>query len=1696
MILSDFHISSKAFKRPDYFYSYLIGEDQHSKQKVWLKLCNPGKHYQYACRRLRAEETRLSNLKFDNIPEALTYLQGEGQEILVFKADNGEFLSAFHGQHNLIEKDIVKIGIEILNALEALHQRNLLHLALRPDNIIWDSASGNIKLWGIDAGKEMTNEKALLAQVPMPEEISPWMAPEQTGNLNLQVDVRTDLYGLGACLYFLCSGKSPFEEEDPLKLSHRILASEVPSLSNASISSVFAQIIHRLLEKGPDRRYQSIQGIKRDLELLAVQIESSDPNRDFVLGRFDTQPAFELSNKLFGRGKEVEQMASAYSRVMDKGAEVLVLNGASGLGKTMLWEAFSREKQAANGGFFVKGRFEAYNKDIPFQAWMEAFGLLLREILTEDQAALDDWKATFTSLAGGNLGLLKNSLPELSLFIEQVEPQDDILPVFLKSRFQLVFREFIKVFCKEGEPLVIFLDDFQWADASSVDLINALLADPEVNNLLIILGYNHEIAQSNQLFAELQSPQLTHLSLKPFTNELIADWLQDSVEIGELQAKTLAAIALDKTMGNPFYIKTWLQTLVKTDLITWDAQQMAWSWDIGQIKQASMPDDMAGLLMQKVQGLPEKSLEILNAASCLGKRFSFKELKAIASHHNGSLAKHLDPALDLDIVRKIKDSPLVLDDLSEVNFYEFSNPQVQSILYQDLVDANRAQYHLKIGLSLMDKNNALADEELFTASNHLLNGDLAAIEAETRLPVLKLLSNAGRKMMRTGAFVQALKFLTKAKRLVNEEDWENDVDQLLSLYTGIGECQFVQGNIEEANEHFDLAIAKTSDAYSKAKILYRQMGLYNYFEEIFEGQRKAMEGLRLLGQTYHEKVTSFLAARKLLPILLQLSTKRAEKLIHSKKRASKEKALAIDFLIEISAFNYDKNPTYSFVPILDVLNITLKHGLAEGSPFAIAALGGVHLRFLGSIERARKFWDIADRMIQEFPNHTQKGRVQAIISGTMENLIVHTKRTIPDLARCYQTCVQDGDLYWSYSAIMFSSYAMLNYGHKLSGISDFLSGHLKTHFPQKEDQARFAFLLVKLSLDFVAALRNRQSSNSLSLDLLDKMVELNNKSSIFQFFALDAILAYYSGETGVAWENAQKAEEYHEWAMANLLYRDFMIWQAIIMASEKENLDETATKKALKTLKRYLSLLEKDASNFSEGNFRAKALILRGVLAYFKGKSNEAATCFIQAKYKAEENGMVPDAAIAAEWAGKIKLELGENVGASQLLRNAHTLFSNWENFRAANTLQSKYPGLIFGGVLRGEDHKFASSGNGGGNLGLAQALSMTTIERVSTVLASERYQKPLLEKFLSLIMEHAGASAAAYFSYSKENFWLEAQADLNRPFQSQDDLVILGQTQEFPRKIIRYVGRAKEYLVIDHPDTDPRFADDVYLQENSPLSVLCYPLVHAGKLQGILYAENKFIPGAFSQDNLQLLKLISGQMSLSIENAQANELLEDKVKERTIALAKEQERSEGLLLNILPEQVAEELKEKNKATPRYYAEATVLFTDFVGFTKQSEQLSPEELVSLLDQYFSHFDQICAKYNIEKIKTIGDAFLCVGGLPTVDPDHAIKVAKAALEMRDYVREKQSGDQANTFDIRLGIHTGPLIAGVVGIKKFSYDIWGDTVNIASRMESNSEAGKINISASTYERIQDQFRCKYRGKIEAKGKGLIDMYYLEG
>ena len=356
--------------------------------------------------------------------------------------------------------------------------------------------------------------------------------------------------------------------------------------------------------------------------------------------------------------------------------------------------------------------------------------------------------------------------------------------------------------------------------------------------------------------------------------------------------------------------------------------------------------------------------------------------------------------------------------------------------------------------------------------------------------------------------------------------------------------------------------------------------------------------------------------------------------------------------------------------------------------------------------------------------------------------------------------------------------------------------------------------------------------------------------------------------------------------------------------------------------------------------------------------------------------------------------------------------------------------------------------------------IDMATIVKVSTALSGEIVLANLLKKLMQILLENAGAQQGFLILEKNSERVIEAEIVAETGNVTTLKSIPINNCDSIAKSVVNYVTLKHETVLLDNAVDSPLFGDDPYIKRQRSKSILCTPLINQGKLQGIIYLSNDLTMGAFTEKRLDFIRLISGQIAISIENALFYDKLEQRVEERTYELQLEKKKTDDLLLNILPKEVADELKNTGRSKARNYDQVTVMFTDFKSFTQHSEKMTAEELVGEVDFCFRKFDQIITKYKLEKIKTIGDAYLCVGGIPE-DHGSAIRLVKAAIEMRDFiinVEKERLGKDKAFFQMRIGINTGPVVAGIVGIKKFAYDIWGDTVNTAARMEQTGRSRK--------------------------------------
>ncbi|HSR37554.1 MAG TPA: adenylate/guanylate cyclase domain-containing protein, partial [Phnomibacter sp.] len=770
------------------------------------------------------------------------------------------------------------------------------------------------------------------------------------------------------------------------------------------------------------------------------------------------------------------------------------------------------------------------------------------------------------------------------------------------------------------------------------------------------------------------------------------------------------------------------------------------------------------------------------------------------------------------------------------------------------------------------------------------------------------------------------------------------------------------------------------------------------------------------------------------------------------------------------------------------------------SAFAFATYGVIMCGVLGQMRNGYEFGKLGLILLEKFNAKEWKTQIYTPIYALIINWNEHVHNTLRPLQESYHIGMETGAI--EFACINTNIYCIHAYlsGRPLERLEQETKAYSES-FNQFKQETNFNYNEVyrQPMLNFMGRSANPLVLTGEAYDE-DKMMaqntERNDKTGTFFIHFNKLILSYYFHEYERAASHAAESRKLLEAVLAKFEIPNHHLYEALMLLAlyPKAGTDKG---KYLRRIKGNMRKMKTWARNAPE-NYQHKYDLLKAELLRINGNFNDARLLYDKAIKGAAANDYLHEAALGYELAGRFYMAQESEDLAEYYLKASYTTYREWGAQAKLRQMEQVYPRYVSGVNRTSGNIMESGTVNETTSMLHGSVLDITTVLKAANTISGEVVLSKLLTVLMSIVIENAGAQKGVLALAEGHELFVEAMKDIQEDSISLLTHTLLSTAQLVAPTVITYVRRTGEYVVINNAQSDPRFGKDSYIVEKAPKSIMCVPINHQGKFIGILYLENNLTTGAFTQERINLLSLLSGQIATSIENALLYDSLGKKVQERTAELALEKQKADNLLFNILPVEIAEELKRNGSTNPQKFESVTVLFTDFEGFTLNSSKMTPEEVVNTVDTCFSAFDSIVSKYKIEKIKTIGDAYMCVGGLPIPNSTNTTDAVMAAIEMRDWIHEYNEAQRLQgkpTFKVRIGLHTGPVVAGVVGKKKFAYDIWGDTVNTASRMESGSEGGRINISGETYRLVSKTFDCIYRGKIPAKNKGEVDMYFVE-
>lgn len=856
-------------------------------------------------------------------------------------------------------RQFLKTAIRITSTLAQLHASDTIHRNIRPKNIRIHPPSGFVKLTGQAGAYAVPDPQREAAEAA---DALPYMSPEQTEEMKRPVDHRSDLYSLGVVLYEHLSGKRPFHAEDPMGWVQAHLTLEPPPLTVVAPETpqAVSDIVTKLLEKTVEERYQSARGLLLDLEACLVELRVKGKIEPFPLGARDVWHGLRISAKLYGRENEVVSLFASFERVVNSAKpEIALVSGFSGIGKTSvvlaLHKPIVRER-----GFFLSGKFDQHKKNIPYITIGQAFRDLIRQILTERTSQLELWKSRISEALGQNAQLMIEIIPQLEELIGKQPPAPPLPVQEAQVRFNMTFRSFLHVFAKREHPLVLFLDDLQYADWASLDLLRDVMTHGDTKNLLVLGAYrDNEVSASHPAIITLEDikkggVEFTSIVLKPLDIEHLSHLVADTFHCSTTQARPLAALLHKKTAGNPFFANQFLAELHHENLVRFDVDNSTWQWDAAEIEGKEFTDDVVELMASKLRRLPGETQAALQLAACIGSEFDVEMLQLTHDKTPEETYQDLDPAVRGEFM------------LRRGHIYKFMHDRVHQAAYSLIPQEQVNWVHLRIGRLLLERTAAAErDDRVFDIVNQFNIGRVYITEPEEQQQIAELNLLAGKKAKASAAYRSAATYLNSGIGMLPPHSWDTDYKLAFDLHVDLAESEFVSGNDEETKRLVNVLLESSKSNVDKATAYGILMALYLKRFNIGDCLTTGLEALKLFGielsasPTEEEVTAEFARVRGLV------GDRPVEDLINVPPMSDALTTAAVNTLSSVSKPAYYVSPALYNLTVGKVVGLSIEHGTTPATAWGYVAFGTALGTKFGEFEHGWRFGKLAFDLIEK-----------------------------------------------------------------------------------------------------------------------------------------------------------------------------------------------------------------------------------------------------------------------------------------------------------------------------------------------------------------------------------------------------------------------------------------------------------------------------------------------------------------------------------------------------------------------------------------------------------------------------------------------------------------------------------------------------------------------------------------------------------
>jgi predicted ATPase/C4-dicarboxylate-specific signal transduction histidine kinase len=1422
---------------------------------------------------------KIERLKVLHDPRASTPLALESDGNLQFIVQPwfaGQPLNQWAKQQSKLNlNDFFTLACTLADTLLAVHDAGITHGGIKPHNILLQPGTLTLRLIDFITPLDIRDVSHFIYDPEFVRHTLAYTSPEQTGRINYRVDFSTDLYSLGIVFYELLTGSLPFFSTDPLELIHSHLAEETPKAYtiNSQIPSVLAEIVAKLTIKQPEKRYQSAAGLLADLIRCQKEYAATGKVAHFALCQHDRSRRVIFISKMVGRHDESKLIQDQYNEVICGKFRSVFISGLSGIGKTRLIQELQKPL-VKNRGYFTSGKFDQYQKNIPYSSLIQALRNLIRTFLTESDAQVQQWRTKILEAVENSGRVIGDVVPELEFIIGPQPEVAHLPPVEARNRFNNLFGRFIACLASEDNPLVLFIDDLQWCDSATFDFLQNLFANHHEHPFLFFMGaYRHNEVDSAHPLTKLirnvheDNGPLAEVRLEALTDadchEMVAYILDSSLEATANLAEFIAHL----TEGNPLFVSESLAWLYNEDLLNTDVEQH-WHWDINRIRDTQMPASVVELFSSKVRKLPDSALHILNHCACMGNRFTSEDLSLILDLGMERLFEDLKPVLNLG---------MLLENKSDL---QFVHDRVQEAVLRQVDTEARPAIHWRIGNRLLDaipvnahqeNREALAvgcaeyqcavkhqvnlenQDNLFTIAAHLNQGLAATPDSNTAYWLADINFHAGNKALDALAGEAANEFFLKAHDYLRADCWEVAYPLTFRIYQRLAKTDLMCGRYDDSEILLNHLIEHADSDLDKAEALAEQTTSLSSFGNFNKAIETANRGLDYFDKSIPEDPD--LARQRMLALMTQIEQRGDvwHTILQMPFTDERKSKIELAFYSELIPDLYmsGRVPQLYLSAAQSTLHC-LEGGMDESVIYSFSIMG-LNLGELGQFELAFRYQDLAHDLCAKYPNTFGATRgMNGIVWCNMHSRS-HPTEILDYCHKAIQCGKNCGDLYnagLSYGPLMWNLQVQ---GKNLRLIEETAEECLQF---SRKNQLSFSVGLAEAVLaGWVAPMKPDYQPVDME-ETLARWKDNNYVSASGSYFALLGFAQYYLGDYAAAAVSLQNVEHYLHGLTDNVLKR---LWNVFRILNRLRWPGDTPSSEIEAEI---APLLEKVETWASLGPLLKPYLVfIHAEIARFRHQPREARNRYLDAiaEAQAQNYGLLT---------GHLYEALADvmtvgNLGDAELYyTEARRIYRVCRADAKSIRLQQRHQYISPEKAVRVKQAVEQQIQNTLPNL------DINYLMKSALALSAEIDLNQLMQKIMSVVLESSGAQHGYLLIKVDNDLVVAAEDHAGKKRTLNGQPISINQTRSISHAIVNYVQRTRDKVLLRDAMAEGEFQNTPEIQTLGLRSVLCLPIIKQNELIGLLYLENRLSPGVFTDEKTLVTELLTAQAAISLENA------------------------------------------------------------------------------------------------------------------------------------------------------------------------------------------------------------------------------------